>query len=285
MIAEQHTAMFQEVAEDDDNYDAASVMFNRGDFMRRLREMEREDEQERASKNNEEVEHDDSASASSTLDYEAFLANQRYHDDYKHVNYRHIDFGFVGDRLLIIQQSREYGKGGLVWDAGFILGDHLIQTQKEWNPLGQPRRIVELGSGTGVSGLMLASAFPESKVYLTDLPQLMPLLEENAKEFENAAVGELEWGTSLPVDKYDVIVGSDVIAGIYDSSGLAKTIHDLATERSQVYLAVRERLSGNIEVFESHLRALFHQVERRPAQSRNRAAVWILYATGRKSHQ
>jgi hypothetical protein len=131
---------------------------------------------------------------------------------------------------------------------------------------------------------LLASCFPESKVYVTDLPEVLPLLEENVKGILNATVGGLEWGTTLTVDKYDLIVGSDVIAGIYDSVGLAKTIYALATERSEVYLACRDRLAGSLEQFEGHLRLLFGRVERRHAQSRNKnPTVWILYATGRHS--
>ena len=271
----------------DDDYDAAQILFHRGEHLRLLRQLERNDEEERALEkandaNNAVKKRSDVENDPSTLDYESFLADQSYYDDYKHVNYRYIDFGCVEDRRLVIQQSRECGKGGLVWDAGFILADHLIRTQDVWNPCRRVRRIVELGSGTGVTGLLLAAALPESKVHLTDLSQLLSLLQENSKGIPNATVGELEWGTTAPLEQYDLIVGSDVIAGIYDSVGLAKTIHDLATEHSEVYLACRDRLAGSLEQFESHLRGYFTKVERRHAQSRNKnPTVWIMYASGR----
>ena len=279
--------LIQEVAYDDE-YDAASVLMQRGAFLRRLRELERQDEQERGLEEN--AQHlDVTSNTRTTLDYQSYLANQSYYDDYKHVNYHRIDFGMIGDRRVIIQQSREKetGKGGLVWDAGFILADHLIQTKELWNPSSRPVRMVELGAGTGVTGLLLAAAFPESKVHLTDLSPLMPLLNINAKGFENATVGELEWGTSTTtLEKYDVIVGSDVVASIYDSSALAKTIYDLADERSQVYLACRDRLSGSIEQFEMHLTRLFANVQRRKATSTNRNPdVWILHVSGRRDDQ
>jgi hypothetical protein len=77
-----------------------------------------------------------------------------------------------------------------------------------------------------------------------------------------------------------------VIAGIYDSVGLAKTIHDLATEHSEVYLACRDRLAGSLEQFETHLRRFFSKVERRYAQSSNKnPTVWIMFASGRCSHE
>jgi predicted nicotinamide N-methyase len=280
--------LIQEIAYDDE-YDAAAVLMQRGEFLRRLRELERQDEQERGRE--EEDTHSqllDATSNTRTLDYQSYLANQNYYDDYKHVNYHQIDFGMIGNRRVIIQQSRdkETGKGGLVWDAGFILADHLIQTKELWNPTHRPVKMVELGAGTGVTGLM-AAAFPESKVHLTDLSPLMPLLNTNAKGFENATVGELEWGTTTTnLEKYDIIVGSDVVASIYDSSALAKTIYDLADQRSQVYLACRDRLAGSIEQFEVHLTRLFANVCRRKATSTNRNPdVWILHVSGRRDNQ
>ena len=277
--------LIQEIAHDDD-FDAASVMMQRGEFLRRLRELERQDEQERGRE--EDTQPLDVITDTRTLDYQSYLANQNYYDDYKHVNFHQIDFGMIGNRRVIIQQSRdkETGKGGLVWDAGFILADHLIQTKELWNPSNRPVRMVELGAGTGVTGLLLAAAFPECKVHLTDLSPLMPLLNTNAKGFENATVGELEWGTTTTHEKYDVVVGSDVVASIYDSSALAKTIYDLANEHSQVYLACRDRLAGSIEQFEMHLTRLFANVRRRKATSTNRNPdVWILHVSGRHNEQ
>jgi hypothetical protein len=280
------------IQDDDSDYDATSVMTNRGEFLRRLREMERQDEEERALDrvNNNNMDLDDcGTSSSSTLDYEAYLANQRYYDDYKHVNFHHIDFGLIGDRRVIVQQDRTVGKGGFVWDAGYILADHLIQTNKDlWNTSfsGRPVTMVELGAGTGVTGLMLASAFPESKVHLTDMAQLMPLLNNNAKGMDNTTVGELEWGTTATLDKYDVVIGADVVASIYSAPALAKALYDLSTSRSQVYLACRDRLTGNIEQFEAQLKVLFSRVERRKAISSNKNPnVWIMYASGRRSNQ
>lgn len=278
--------LIQEISYDDE-YDAVSVLMQRGEFLRRLREIERQDEQEREREENTQLL--DVTFNNRTLDYQSYLANQHYYDDYKHVNFHQIDFGTIGDRHVIIQQSRdkETGKGGLVWDAGFILADHLIQTQELWNPSSRPVRMVELGAGTGVTGLILAAAFPESKVHLTDLSALLPLLKTNAKGFENATVGELEWGTTTAsLEKYDIIVGSDVVASIYDSSALAKTIYDLADERSQIYLACRDRLAGSIEQLEMHLTRLFANVRRRKATSTNRNPdVWILHVSDRRDDQ
>jgi predicted nicotinamide N-methyase len=183
----------------------------------------------------------------------------------------------------VIEQDRSVGKGGLVWDAGFVLAEHVINA-KEWKSK-KPTSIVELGAGTGVTGLMVAKACPTAKVHLTDLPELQPLLKKNAGETSNASVDVLEWGGSGS-DKYDVILGADVVASIYDSSGLVKTIYDLANPDSRVYLACNDRLAGCIEKFENQMKQLFTHVERRKAVSSNRNPdVWIMFACGRRSNQ
>ncbi len=155
------------------------------------------------------------------LRYDSYLSHQRYNDDYKHSDCHFIDFGYVGDDILtsgnkslmnagfcvnqmpnrlIIEQQKSLGKGGLVWDAGVILADHLIATQDEWtrhyNDIITPcdslsvasisaskhfTKMVELGAGTGVTGLMIAKAVSNIQMVITDLPDVMRLMERNVE--------------------------------------------------------------------------------------------------------
>lgn len=87
-------------------------------------------------------------SGKTVLKYDSFLSHQRYYDNYKHVNVSYFDFGLMGDSNspIMIEQKRSLGKGGLVWDCGYILAEHLILTQSEWlkkSDIGT--RVVELG--------------------------------------------------------------------------------------------------------------------------------------------
>ena len=257
----------------DDFYDA---MMNRGEFLRKLRLMEQEDEASREICTDEYKGND-------ILIYEEFLSSQNFYDDYKHVNYSLIDFGNVGDGPLIVAQDRTVGKGGFVWDAGFILAEHVVN-EMEWQ-VGKPK-IVELGSGTGVTGLFVARNVKEATVHLTDLPALQPLLEKNACACpENVTTGVLEWGRHAS-GQFDVILGADVVASIYDSFALAKTIYDLSHEKSRIYLACRDRLAGNIDAFESHMKDMFDHVEKKPSNSRNKSPnVYIFTAHGKREQQ
>ena len=125
---------------DNDDYDATGASFQRGAFLRKLRELERDDEAQR------EIENSDCQN-NDTLLYESYLATQSYYDDYKHVNYRFIDFGTIGDRPFLIEQDRTVGKGGVVYDAGFVLAEHVMNSE-EWKN-DNPSTVVELGAGTG----------------------------------------------------------------------------------------------------------------------------------------
>lgn len=263
-----------------DSYDAADKLFRRGDFLRKLRELERQDEEQRALNDDNEL---SGSRSDDTLNYESYLASQSYYDDYKHVNYRFIDFGMVADRPLIVEQDRTVGKGGFVWDAGFILAEHLLSANELQTDT--PKKIIELGAGTGITGLMVARSMPRSSIHLTDLPQLQPLFQKNARTSPNVTTGILEWGKGTS-EKYDVIIGADVVASIYDSTGLSQTLYGLATKDTRVYLACRDRLAGSIERFEGQMKQLFTQVERRKAYSSNKNPdVWIFYASGRKCDQ
>jgi len=54
--------------------------------------------------------------------------------------------------------------------------------------------IVELGAGTGAAGLALAAAHPHARVVLTDLPEVCPLLQGNARGHPGVMVRPLAWG-------------------------------------------------------------------------------------------
>jgi len=128
------------------------------------------------------------------LHYDSYLAHQRYYDDWKHADIPLLNFGnlryhcfpsFDNDCLdqnqLVIQQQKSLGKGGLCWDAAFVLAEHLMMTHRQWYPLTYHPNILELGAGTGLSGLALAKFLP-CNVTITDLPELLNLMQQNVTQ-------------------------------------------------------------------------------------------------------
>ena len=81
------------------------------------------------------------------------------------------------------------------------------------------KNVIEIGAGLGAPGLAIAKLFKNSRVTLTDLPGLVPLLDLNiAVNFEADAVDrptacELAWGDTLgkPEGHWDWIIGADVV--------------------------------------------------------------------------
>jgi Lysine methyltransferase len=136
------------------------------------------------------------------LDYNAFLHNQRYYDDLKHVDYRFIDFGTIARMYaseselsryispLIIEQDKSLGKGGFCWDAAFILGEYIASqlTSKLHERTDSCKTtLVELGCGTGLCGLYIARSLPANSagtvvIHLTDMAgPIQELLQRNVR--------------------------------------------------------------------------------------------------------
>ena len=104
------------------------------------------------------------------------------------------------------------GTACTVWRGGERLVE-LLQSRRE---LVAGKRIVELGSGTGIAGLACA-ALGASAVVLTDLPENLPLLRRNVTRNGwvqslcgcEVSVEKLDWNTdALPA--CDLVLGADV---------------------------------------------------------------------------
>jgi len=316
--------------EDDENLHQeplglADAMLVRGIYLRKLREIVEEDERRRAETAILEEEDELVVTASdeveylstgqSVLRYESYLSHQRYYDDLKHVDYDFIDYGkTLGGGNCIIKQDKSLGKGGFCWDAGFILAEHLLSTSK-FSPSDS---ILELGSGTGLCGIILAKS-RKCNVEITDLQELLPLMQQNVALnnfssdgklaqmnlspldisvlYKNANTQQqqgqplgsciaqtLEWGAVARNDggkKYSMIIGADVVTSLYDPIKLAETIHHLCHKNSEVHISIKLRLDKPHKLFEMRMRELFNCVQIiKPTQSLNKnPSVYIFQAT------
>jgi len=98
-----------------------------------------------------------------------------------------------------VHVSDPLGTGTTVWDAALVLADYLFAHRQ----VVQGKTVLELGSGTGACGLV-AAAVGAVSVCLTDLPYLIPLLEENIRlnSFllwtSSVRATALTWGAPLP---------------------------------------------------------------------------------------
>lgn len=354
------------------------------------------------------------------LCYNAFLTDQRFYDDCKHIDCHYIYFGnyevdtdrdmfvpnndtdvnlngldqsfptstpplgdactstslrgnvFSSNPWMIVEQDKSLGKGGLCWDAAFILGEFLVAKisnnySSTTTAATTTTRVIELGSGTGLCGLILAkgreaasamntasAAGPATQhamcITLTDLPALQPLLQRNVQRNfggnNNRSVGNntdfkdgndndetllldycfrrnaqlvshtlrnsqqtetahdnldgtskpiqmstsiLDWGDQDDIERhgtFDIVLGADVVASLYDPLALANTIASLChSSQSVVYISYKERLSVIHRDFEAAMQQRFDTMELlpQPYASRNRNPdVYILVARGKR---
>lgn len=253
------------------------------------------------------------------LQYSSFLENQKYYDDLKHIDCKYIDYGTNVDssRPILVEQDKSLGKGGLCWDAAFVLAEYLSEILGD---NGSHHSIVELGAGTGLCGLLL-NCFCFATVTITDLPELLPLMTRNiqlnrdaphdslhpylqerySQYQQNQALplaviaSVLEWGNKQHIQAhgtFDIVVAADVVASLYDPQALAQTIHDLCHNQSVVYVSFKERLSEIHRQFEGYMGELFGSTEiRQPKRSdgswmsrNHNPNVRIFVATEKKIH-
>ncbi|KAI9509809.1 putative methyltransferase-domain-containing protein [Russula earlei] len=92
----------------------------------------------------------------------------------------------------------KFGIAGRIWEAAYVLMLYVRNLDAfEFDPridFGPRAVAVELGAGTGAAGLALAAAHPYARVVLTDLPEVCPLLQNNARGYPGVEVRALAWG-------------------------------------------------------------------------------------------
>ena len=105
----------------------------------------------------------------------------------------------------------ELGTGTTVWRAAVSLARLLTSS---FSHLVEGKRVLELGSGTGLAGLA-AGAAGASSLLLTDLPPVLPLLRSNVSRNSfiqtttPVVVSSFEWGLNVAPSGVDVILAAD----------------------------------------------------------------------------
>ena len=142
--------------------------------------------------------------------------------------------------------------GSRIWDAGRVLAELLSEADDVAG-----KRVLELGSGTGVGGLSAAAAGADHVVLTDGVPAALPLLEANVRVNElvsSVDVCMLRWGDSDDIERvveahgpFDLIVGSDLLYAPEQFDDLLETLEALCTpEQTEVLLAYPTRFTEDL---------------------------------------
>lgn len=165
-------------------------------------------------------------------------------------------------------QSDNDGTHSHVWSSArhcveTVLASANVVAQLHSSAAPLPRRVLELGSGTGVLGLAYAT-LPTSnstKLVLTDCPAALPLLQYNVDQNKDKLPATvdvecqaLDWtrteSSVVDNEKFDLILASDVLYNVELIPDLVRMMHEnLKEDGGKVLLAVRWRKPEAERVF------------------------------------
>jgi len=164
------------------------------------------------------------------------------HDDDEYF-IRTIEFDNIPNEVKIYQQTIG-DVGHVVWDAAIVLAKYVDCNNFKYDL--QEKKVVELGSGTGLVGIV--AAMKGAQTFITDLPEVLSLMEKNIVENQtgdkfNITAKTLKWGED--VDKQllypDYVFIADCIYYEESLDPLVNTMVAISSTSTKIYLSYEER--------------------------------------------
>ncbi|KAK2490685.1 hypothetical protein MC885_017244 [Smutsia gigantea] len=171
-------------------------------------------------------------------------------------------FCFCGHVLSITQNfGCRLGVAARVWEAGLGLCNFFESQNVDF----RGKKVIELGAGTGIVGIL--AALQGGDVTITDLPlaleQIQGNVEANVPAGGRAQVRALSWGIDqhvFPRD-YDLVLGADIVYLEPTFPLLLGTLQHLCGPDGTIYLASKMREEHGTESFFQHLLPQHFQLE------------------------
>eukprot|EP01060_Flectonema_neradi_P011567 TRINITY_DN18623_c0_g1_i1.p1 TRINITY_DN18623_c0_g1~~TRINITY_DN18623_c0_g1_i1.p1 ORF type:complete len:391 (+),score=64.37 TRINITY_DN18623_c0_g1_i1:30-1175(+) len=152
-----------------------------------------------------------------------------------------------GGLNLVLEQGCVSKVEEVIWKVAILLSKHLVANAD----LVKGKRVVELGSGIGLVGIV-ASALGATDSVITDVDDVLPLIENNIQITNQpcASAARLWWGNDSDIQAIccnkppvDVLLAADVVymQVAEDLINLAATFDALATTNTLILLAYEHR--------------------------------------------
>lgn len=156
-----------------------------------------------------------------------------FKDEYKYVTVN-------GKRYQLKQKWNENGVSGVLWDSGEVLARYIAAH----DDIVRGQRVIELGAGLGLPSLV-SSRCGANFVRATDqslaIPLLLENIEANFKSNDKIEVTSLDWRTDRPNERFDVILGADLVYNSELFEPLRETLRWFATPQTTILLSGRIR--------------------------------------------
>jgi len=143
------------------------------------------------------------------------------------------------------------GCGGIAWPAGEVLAEYITHLGPEFV---KGRNVLELGSGTGLVGLVCGKLCAEV-VWITDQAPLLDIMNCNVhlnSLSPNVKVLELNWGDPLPnsLPQPDLILAADCVYFEPAFPLLVQTLSDLVVDQNtEVLFCYKKRRKADKRFF------------------------------------
>ncbi|KAG1715978.1 hypothetical protein ID866_1202 [Astraeus odoratus] len=133
------------------------------------------------------------------------------------------------------------GCGGIAWPAGEVLSNYIALRGERYC---RGRTVLELGSGTGLVGLVAAAL--GGHVWITDQAPLLGIMRDNVvlNSLQSlVTVTELNWGEQIPseIPSPDIILAADCVYYEPAFPLLVRTLSDLSEERTEILFCYKKR--------------------------------------------
>ncbi|KAJ3066967.1 hypothetical protein HDU98_009785 [Podochytrium sp. JEL0797] len=188
-------------------------------------------------------------------------------------------------RKINIAEDSSGGCGGKTWEAATVLSNYLVHRWTEDKEFLKGLNVVELGSGTGIvgilAGLMMAASIDretdaaaiQGKVYLTDM-LFLELMQKNVdlnmteKERKCVEVAELKWGTRPPArisnEPVHLILCADCVYLEAAFAPLLETLIELSSFGiTEIFMVSKKRRKADKRFFDK-LKKKFDVAEESP---------------------
>ena len=205
----------------------------------------------------------ESSSSSSTINNNEFLSPSEVFFELANQN----TIGYqIRKNIITIQQTNTVGThtGGIVWETSYLLANYLVSFIQQQEKRGG--RVLEVGSGCGMLGLILAATNVYDMVVLTETTDVLSNLQQNVKANYHTSrskkrktivhTKQLRWDELqsdvddvLQESSFDIIVGTDVIFTPILVRPLLQTLRYMSHDTTIIYICVQIRCQESHTLF------------------------------------